>query len=245
MHFCEPLAELLECEFNAGAHVLNPKRKYHLEHGMTTNVGGSRHLGILAYGSLITSPGPEIASVTVERIKNVETPFKVEFARKSKTRGYAPTLIPVDSGGARVKAEILVIRDDFAPDLAADMLWRRETRQTGRQRYRRPDVIGRNDVIVETIHDLSGVRTVLYVKIGQNIDRLSARTLAELAIHSVQTAAPGDDGITYLMDVKRCGVETPLTRGYESEILSQTRTRTLRDAVNQLRSRSAVRRVAD
>jgi len=212
---------------------------------MTTNVGGSRHLGILAYGSLITSPGPEIASVTVERIKNVETPFKVEFARKSKSRGYAPTLIPVDTGGARVKAEILVIRDDFAPDLAADMVWRRETHQTGRQRYRRSDVIDRNKVIVETIHGLSGVRTVLYVKIGQNIDLLSAKTLAELAIHSVQTAAPGDDGITYLMDMKRCGVETPLTRGYESEILRQTRTRTLRDAVNQLRSRSAVRRVAD
>jgi len=212
---------------------------------MMTNVGGSRHLGILAYGSLITSPGPEIASVIVERIKNVETPFRVEFARKSKTRGYAPTLIPVDSGGARVKAEILVIRDDFAPDLAADMLWRRETHQTGRQRYRRPDVIGRDDVIVETIRDLSGVRTVLYVKIGPNIVRLSARTLAELAINSVQTASPGNDGITYLMDVKRCGVETPLTRGYESEILRQTRTRTLRDSVNQLRSRNAVRRVAD
>jgi hypothetical protein len=212
---------------------------------MPTDTGGSMNLGILAFGSLITSPGPEIASVTVGRIKDVETPFKVEFARKSKTRGYAPTLIPVGSGGAQVKAEILVIRDGLAPDLATDMLWRRETRQTGRQRYRRPDVIGRDDVIVETIHDLSGVRIVLYAKIGQNIDRLSAKMLAELAIHSVQTAAPGDDGITYLMDVKRCGVETPLTRGYESEILRQTRTRTLRDAVNQLRSRNAVRRMAD
>ena len=206
---------------------------------MTINVGGSRHLGILAYGSLITSPGPEIASATVERINNVETPFKVEFARKSKTRGYAPTLVPVGSGGAQVKAEILVIRDDVAPDLAADMLWRRETRQTGRQKYRRPDVIGRDDVTVETIHDLSGVRTVLYAKIGQNIDGLSARTLAELAIHSVQTASPGDDGITYLMDAMRCGVETPLTRGYESEILRQTRAKNLQVAVNRLRSRGA------
>src|SRR5260370_18326038 len=107
----------------------------------------------------------------------------------------------------------MVMRDDVAPDLAADMLWRRETHQTGRQRYGRPDVIGREDVIVETIHDLSGVRTVLYVKIGPNINRLSARTLAELAINSMQTAFPGNDGITYLMDVKRCGVETPLTRG--------------------------------
>jgi hypothetical protein len=206
---------------------------------MPTEIGGSMNLGILAFGSLITSPGPEIASVTVRRIKNVETPFKVEFARKSKTRGYAPTLIPVGSGGAQVKAEILVLRDDVAPDLAADMLWRRETHQTGRQKYRRPDAVGRDDVIVETIHDLAGVRTVLYTKIGQNIDRLSAETLAGLAIHSVQTASRGNDGITYLMDVKECGVETPLTRGYESEILRQTRSRTLRGAVNRLRSRSA------
>jgi hypothetical protein len=205
---------------------------------MPTNIGGSINIGILAFGSLITTPGPEIASVTVGRIKDVETPFNVEFARKSKTRGYAPTLIPVGSGGSQVKAEILVIRDGVAPDLAADMLWRRETHQTGRQKYRRPDVIGRNDVVVETIHDLSGVRIVLYTKIGPNIDRLSAKTLADLAIHSVRTASPGDDGITYLMDVKQCGVETPLMDDYESEILRQTRTKTLRDAVNRLRSRN-------
>ena len=224
---------------NAGAHVLNSKGNVILNTIMPTNGGGPTNLGILAFGSLITSPGPEIASVTVGRIKNVETPFKVEFARKSKTRGYAPTLIPVGSGGAQVNAEILVIRDGVTPDLAADMLWRRETHQTGRQKYRRPDVIGRDDVIVETIHDLSGVRIVLYAKIGQNIDRLSAKTLAELAIHSVRTASSGDDGITYLMDAMRCGTETPLTRGYESEILRQTRTKNLRVAVNRLRSRSA------
>ena len=179
---------------------------------MPTGTGGPTNLGILAFGSLIMTPGPEIASVTVGRIKDVKTPFKVEFARKMKARGYAPILIPVDSGGgggAEVSAEILVMRDDVAPDLAADMLWRRGTHQTGRQRYRRPAVIGRDDVIVETIHDLAGVRTVLYTKLGPNIDRLSADTLADLAIHSVRTASPGEDGITYLMDAKRCGIELP------------------------------------
>jgi hypothetical protein len=204
---------------------------------MPTGTGGPTSLGILAFGSLVMTPGPEIASVTVGRIKGAKTPFKVEFARKTKARGYAPILIPVDSGGAQVSAEILVMRDDVAPDLAADMLWRRETHQTGRQRYRRPAVIGRDDVVVETIHDLAGVRTVLHTKIGPNIDRLSAGTLADLAIHSVRTASPGEDGITYLMDAKRCGIETPLMYDYESAILRQMRTRTLRDAVNQLRSR--------
>jgi hypothetical protein len=197
---------------------------------------GQMNTGILAYGSLIVSPGPEIASVTVGRIKNVETPFNVEFARKSKSRGYAPTLIPVASGGARVNAEILVMREDITPGLAADMLWRRETNQTGRQRYHRPEAIGPNDVTVETVHDLSGVRTVLYAKIGQNIDELSPKTLAELAIHSVPAAPRGSDGITYLIDAKKSGIETPLMKSYESEILRQTRSKTLRGALNRLRS---------
>ena len=204
---------------------------------MTANQGQAS-TGILAYGSLITSPGPEIASVTVGRIRNVETPFNVEFARKSKTRGYAPTLIPVASGGAPVSAEILVIRESIAPDLVADMLWRRETRQSGRQRYRRPAVVDVNDVVVETIHNLAGVRTVLYTKIEQNIDPLSAKTLADLAIHSVATAPRGTDGITYLMDAKKSGIRTPLMRDYESEILSQIGTTTLGGALNQVRSRN-------
>jgi hypothetical protein len=199
---------------------------------------GPTSVGILAYGSLTVSPGPEIASVTVGRIKDVETPFNVEFARKSKARGYAPTLVPVASGGARVNAEVLVIRDGIAPDLVADMLWRRETHQTGRQRYRRPDAVGINDVSVETVHDLSGVRTVLYTRIGQNIEPLSAKTLAELAIHSVPGAPRGSDGITYLMDAKKSGIQTPLMRDYEWEVLRQTGARTLGGALNQLRSRN-------
>ena len=38
---------------------------------------------------------------TVEMIRNVLTPFKVEFARKSLKRSDAPTLVPVENGGAR------------------------------------------------------------------------------------------------------------------------------------------------
>ncbi len=79
---------------------------------------------------------------------------------------------------------------------------------------------------------------MLYTKIGRNIDPLSAKTLAGLAIHSVQMADPGKDGITYLMDAKRCGIETPLMSDYESEILRQTEAKSLRNALNRLRSRN-------
>ena len=196
-------------------------------------------LGILAFGSLITSPGPEIASVTVGRIEDVPTPFNVEFARKSKTRGNAPTLIPVDSGGAQVSAQILVLRESITLEAAQDMLWRRETRQIGRQKYHRPKVIGRDHVTVETVHNLSGVKTVFYTKIGQNIDQLSAGNLAELAIRSVRDAPRGKDGITYLLDAMKSGIETPLTRDYQSEIIRRTGTKTLMHALNELRSGNA------
>ena len=39
-------------------------------------------IGILAYGSLLDDPGRELAC-TVRRIDDAETPFNVEFARRS------------------------------------------------------------------------------------------------------------------------------------------------------------------
>ena len=51
-------------------------------------------IGILAYGSLIDDPGREIEPLIIRRLKGVETPFQIEFARSSSTRDGAPTLIP-------------------------------------------------------------------------------------------------------------------------------------------------------
>ena len=49
-----------------------------------------KRIGILAYGSLIDNPGSELGPNTVAKIKDVNTPFRVEFARKSQSRNYAP-----------------------------------------------------------------------------------------------------------------------------------------------------------
>lgn len=43
-------------------------------------------IGTLAYGSLINDPGNEVEPEICEKILNVTTPFKIEFARKSRTR---------------------------------------------------------------------------------------------------------------------------------------------------------------
>jgi cation transport regulator ChaC len=85
-------------------------------------------VGILAYGSLIDDPGSEIAGATAYIVNDaVTTPSKVEFARSSNSRAGAPTLVPVDSGGARVPARIFVLKEGISKHAAWEMLWRRET----------------------------------------------------------------------------------------------------------------------
>jgi hypothetical protein len=86
-------------------------------------------VGILAFGSLIDNPGAEIEAAIVGRKLNVRTTFNVEFARSSNTRGGAPTLVPVKSGGQSVFAEILLV--NVSEQEAKDMLWRREIDKIG------------------------------------------------------------------------------------------------------------------
>jgi cation transport regulator ChaC len=50
-------------------------------------------LGILAFGSLINHPGWEIEEAIIARKSGIRTPFGVEFARKSRKRAGAPTLL--------------------------------------------------------------------------------------------------------------------------------------------------------
>jgi hypothetical protein len=70
---------------------------------------GAKNVGILAYGSLITSPGREIEGATVSKKSSVLTPFNVEFARSSRSRSGASTLVPVSNGGAQVNATIFEV----------------------------------------------------------------------------------------------------------------------------------------
>ncbi|GAA4131236.1 hypothetical protein ACFFTN_26415 [Aminobacter aganoensis] len=65
-------------------------------------MGGA--VGILAYGSLIGDPGAEIEPAITSRIACL-TPFPVEFARQSRTRKGAPTLVPSERG-ASIRAQM-------------------------------------------------------------------------------------------------------------------------------------------
>jgi hypothetical protein len=201
------------------------------------------NIGILAYGSLIDCPDEEIKAITVSApIKNVQTPFKVEFARASGTRNGAPSLIPVIEGGAKVKAVIIVLENSVSEREAVDILWRRETWQVGSgRRYNPPSIPGLNTVLVERIRDFFEVDIVLYTKIASNIDNPSPELLADLAIRSAQAEAGerGKDGISYLISAKQSGIVTPLMPEYENEILRRTGAKTLEDA--HARARMALR----
>jgi len=191
-------------------------------------------VGALAYGSLIDDPGPELQPRIVARL-NAMTPFRVEFARKSESRGYGPTLIPVVEGGAHVRATVLVLDDDLAVDEATHMLYRREKHDFNPTiLYRRRAKPSLNTIVIECLENFEDISVVLYTSIGANILNLSGTTLAQLAIDSVASPRSAEDGISYLIDAKRNGIVTPLSVDYEAAILRRTGAASLEAALQVL-----------
>ena len=196
-------------------------------------------IGILAYGSLIEDPGKEIEPLITERIDDVQTPFNIEFARTSSSRDGAPTVIPVQKGGSPAKnAKILVLDRSITSEKATDLLWRRETRNEASEKsYKRRKKPTANHVVVEELKGFCNLDCVLYTKIGANIESPTAEKLAELAIISAQSNAgeKGEDGISYLLSLKRQKITTPLMPGYEKHVLESLGVKTLDDALNVVR----------
>jgi hypothetical protein len=180
----------------------------------------SMPVGILAFGSVVKQPGADLQALVVRRIEWVETPFAVEFARSSRTRDGAPTMVPVEGGGTTLPASILVLEDFVDEAVARDLLYRRETWRIG------------EDVTYSTagaswigkLSDFAGLSACLYTALPQNIQPLTVERLADLALQSAAAAAGGHrrDGISYLEQQEQRGVMTPLMPGYEAEILART-----------------------
>jgi len=201
-----------------------------------------KRIGILAYGSLIEDPGKELGPLVRERISYVQTPFCVEFARSSNSRDGAPTLVPVQEGGAQVKGVILVLGPAIEVERAKDLLWRRETRNECSDRhYSPPADPGPNTVLVECLQNMANVETVLYTKIGANIENRTPQYLADLAICSARRGAGAKrtDGISYLISVKKQGIRTPLIPAYEAAILEKTMVHDLDEAYEKIRQCNA------
>jgi hypothetical protein len=193
-------------------------------------------VGILAYGSLVDNPGAEIEPAIVQRI-DCRTPFKVEFARTSDSRKGAPTLVPYENG-AEVTAQVLVV--DLPVSEAIHRLYRRELHKVGQSLlYDASKKMTPNRVVIHTLRNFVTVDTVLYTSIGANIDDLSATKLATLAIDSARALNDGRDGINYLINVKRAGVTTPLSKKYEAEIIRMTGATCVEDALARLRNEAS------
>lgn len=205
---------------------------------MNSSKERASRIGILAYGSLLEEPGNEIAPLVVERIQGVETPFQIEFFRSSPTRGGAPTVVPVKSGGAVVRGTVLVLDDRVSIEEARDMLWRRETRREDTsQRYRKPSEPDPNKMVAEELPNFAGLAVVLYARFGPTLSNPTPEQLAELAIKSAMSEAGrrGRDGISYLISLKRQGILTPLMPAYEQALLNTTGATSLEDALAGIR----------
>jgi hypothetical protein len=192
-------------------------------------------VGILAFGSIVEDPGLELEAAIARRIEAV-TPFPVEFARSSRTRDGAPTLVPVSEGGARIPALVLVLKRSVTVVDARAMLYRRETGS-----LQDAGAGSRVGWIVE-LQGYEGTGICLYTALEANIPPpLTADKLAELALHSVlgPSGAKRRDGISYLQQQKRRGIDTPLMRPYEEAVLTRTGAGNLEEAWERVRLGSA------
>lgn len=118
------------------------------------------------------------------------------------------------------------------------MLWNRERRRVGSgDKY--VEGITRNSVLVRTITDNPWVENVHYTEFHDEgkVAEPTAAILARSAIESVAKADPGMDGITYLMGNIESGINTPLTKNYEAEILAQTKATSLAEALLKIKNR--------
>jgi hypothetical protein len=190
-------------------------------------------VGILAFGSIVDEPGAELAAVITHRLA-VTTPFPVEFARSSRTRDGAPTLVPVSTGGALVPAEVLVLDGRIATAAGRALLYRRETGRMERT--------GAGPVAgwIAELPGWAGISTCLYAALPANIRPLTADKLAGLAFESAIAPAGASrrDGISYLQQQKRRGVVTPLISSYEDALLRRIGARDLDEAWQRARGLS-------
>jgi hypothetical protein len=189
--------------------------------GQTLSV---QKIGVLTYGSLRWHPEVLEKVLDLGSAIDVQTPFAIEFARTSKWRDGCPTLIPVVSGGSRVPAAVIPFRERISVSDAQTHVWRRELLRTTGTYDKKSNAGSPNKVWVEPIErPIAGFDVVLAVSIGSNIVKLDGEILADLAIASARASA-GDrreDGISYLIDAKKQGVETPLLPAYEEAILDR------------------------
>jgi uracil permease len=195
-------------------------------------------IGVLVYGSMLSDPGKEIKRYTHQLIPTI-TPFKVEYARKSKNRSNAPVLVPVKEEGANVQAQIIVLNPEITEETAKNFLYRRAINFVDEPAIVYSDKIKHENMglEIECLNDFENVECVYYTAFTPNIDRVNkpdispdekAKELAYLSIESVNqdTFCMQRDGIRCLIEDRAAGVKTPLGDAYIREILTRANSAT-------------------
>lgn len=200
---------------------------------MTTN---SQKIGILAFGSLIDDPGEELLNVIAERKVDVVTPFNIEYGRKSSKRGNAPTLIPVTNGGQKVKATLLILKEEINLEEVKNRLYRRETNNVGTSKtYTERKNPTPNQLVIQEHSDINDVQVYLTANYGCNLAEITPDILADLAIESFKSneVEEGRDGISYLKNNIDNKIITPLTEEYRNEILKKMKAKNLKEIIER------------
>jgi len=91
-------------------------------------------------------------------------------------------------------------------------------------------------VQVKILENFHTVDKVIYTSVASNLDDNSPSILADLAIQSILSNAgdAGTDGVRYLLNAKTNGIITRFSAEYENNILEQTKTTRLEEAIRKL-----------
>lgn len=186
----------------------------------------SKPVGVLAFGSLIWDPGCLQEHIIAGETRDARTPWPVEYARKSTSRGCAPTVVRVNEGG-RVSAKILIL-DICDEETARSIVACREgLSHEGRHKIKHCREL-------ECEHN--DLAAVFYAGLKPNIcgPDLCAEELATLAVGSFEKLEESErcrkNGIRYLRKNIEHGVVTALTCEYKRTILEKCGKETLKDA---------------
>lgn len=176
-----------------------------------------RPVAVLAYGSLLDEPGPELAAVTIGR-RPCRTPFGVEYGRASQRWGGGPVLVP-HARGAPVTGALLLLGQSVTLGAAVEMLAAREGLPDGRG-------------VVEVA--LPGGLLVLAASLPRNLPApdMEPGALARRAAASVANGPR--NGVAYLRRALASGIETRLTQRYQAALLRLTGAETLEAAERRL-----------
>jgi hypothetical protein len=182
--------------------------------GLVARPVSQRSLAILAYGSLLHSPGalgPLITGVVPCR-----TPFPVEYGRASQRWNGGPVLVP-HPHGAPVDGGLLLLAAHLELGQAADLLAEREGLLSARG-ILQVEVPGQE-------------RLVLTCSLPRNLPEpdMAPEALARRAVASVH--ADGRlNGVRYLAAALAAGVVTPRTPAYRDALLAAAGAATLEEA---------------